>query len=210
MPSESDRTDVETHDTERLLAMLTSGHGQALSELLEGHRDYLRRLLAWQMDDELRRRVDPSDVIQETHLVVSRRIHEFLETRPTSFKVWLRGKALERLVEVHRKHVVAEKRSVRREVALPEASSFALAQAAVLQPASAAIRRREMVQQINHCVEQLSDLDREVLMLRHVENLGNGEAAEVLGVDPKTASKRYGRALVKLRAKLHQAHSTPN
>jgi RNA polymerase sigma-70 factor, ECF subfamily len=190
--------------TEQLLQALTNGDEVALNALLDGHRDYLRRLLEWQMGAELRSRIDPSDVIQETHIVVSRRIEEFLDTRPTSFKVWLRGKALERLIEARRKHVVADMRSVRREVALSDASSMALAHAVASPSPSAAVSRAELVQRINQSVGELSEMDREVLLLRHVEQLDNAEAAEVLGVEPKTASKRYGRALLRLRAKLRQ------
>lgn len=200
MSCTSSRPNSEPPQTEQLLQQLADGQDEALDQLLEGHRDYLRRLLDVQMDAELRSRVDPSDVIQETQLTVSHRINEFLDARPTSFKLWLRGKALDRLIDARRKHVVARKRSVRREIAMAEASSMALAQAVLAQPPSAAARRHELVQQVNQAVDQLSKSDRTVLLLRHVEELSNSEVAQVLQVTPKAASHRFGRALLKLRA----------
>lgn len=202
MSSTSPRPVSDRSETEQLLERLSGGDAAALDQVLEDHRDYLRRLLEARMEDELRSRVDPSDVIQETQLVVSRRINDFLDARPTTFKLWLRGKALEKLIDVRRKHVAAAKRSVRREVALPEASSLALAQAIVTQRPSAIVQRRELSQQTNQAIAQLSHADREVLLLRHVEDLTNTEVAEVLSVTPDAASKRYGRAILRLRRKL--------
>jgi len=188
--------------TDRLLQQLTGGHPEALEQLLERHRDYLRGLLRLRMDAELRSRIDPSDVIQETQLVVANRIDEFLDNRPTSFKLWLRGKALERLIDARRKHVVVRKRSVRREVSLPDGSSLALARFAGAECPSAYVRQQELIQQTNQAIAQLSAADREILLLRHVECLTNVQVAEVLGVSHNAASKRYGRALKRLRSQL--------
>lgn len=193
---------AEAMDTESLLQRVSEGDTAALDQLLAEHRDYLRRLLQLQMEPELRARVDPSDVIQETQLTASRRIEAFLTTRPTSFKLWLRGTAIDRLIDARRKHIVAHKRSVRREVSLPEASSLALAQSVFVARPSAAIERRELVQRTNQAMEQLSEADRSVLLLRHVEDLSLGEIGEVLEISPDAARKRYGRAILRLRAVL--------
>ncbi len=200
----SDPTVGDAMQTERLLERLAEGDEKALDEILEGHRDYLRRMLAVRIDADLRGRIDPSDLIQETQLVAVRRIDEFLETRPTSFKVWLRNKALDRLSDARRKHIGAQKRSVRREVALPEASSLALANSVQSQQPSDLVRRDELVQLTNRAMQCLSEADHSVLLLRHVEELSNAEAAEVLGISPDAASKRYGRAIVRLRTMLMQ------
>ncbi len=188
---------------EALLGRVAAGDTAALDQLLADHRDYLRRLLNLQMGAELRRRVDPSDVIQETHLVVTRRIDEYLESRPVSFKLWLRGKALDRLAEARRKHVVAQKRSVRREVALSPASSWALAQSLCTPRPSTLLQRQELIAQTHEVMQLLSESDREILLLRHVEDLTNVEVAELLGLSIDAASKRYGRAILRLRSKLN-------
>ena len=88
--------------TERLLELASQGDAQALEQLLSEHRPYLRRLIELRLDDDLHARVDPSDVVQETQIVAVRRIDEFLKRRPTSFRLWLRSKALEKLVEIRR------------------------------------------------------------------------------------------------------------
>ena len=191
--------------TEQWLEQLANGDTNALDQILQSHRGYLRRLLEVHMDAEMRGRIDPSDLIQETHIVVSRRIDEFLETRPASFRVWLRGKAMDRLIDARRKHIGADKRSVRREVALSEASSMALANSVLSQQPGDAAQREELIQLTHQAIQQLSEADRAVLVLRHVEDLSNLEAAEVLEISPDAASKRYGRAILRLRTVLVQA-----
>ena len=192
-------------ELEHLLEQVAHGDAKALDRVLESHRSYLRRLLELRMDGELRARIDPSDVIQETQLVASRRIDDFLERRPTSFKLWLRRKALEKLVELRRKHVVAAKRSVRREIPLSEASSLiALAQSLTERPSEVA-RRHELQDLTNQTIAQISETDREILLLRHVEELTNAETAELLDITGDAASKRYGRAILRLRARLKEA-----
>lgn len=182
--------------TDRLLRSVEAGDEVALEQLLESQRAYLRRLLEARMEAVLRQRVDPSDVIQETMLVASRRIDDFLARRPTTFRLWLRRKALERLVDARREHL-ALKRSVRREEALTDASSLALVDSIRCDGISA-LARNERIAQVRQALNELPAADREVLVLRHVEQLSNAEAAEVLKIDPKTASKRYGRAVLRL------------
>lgn len=196
---------LSSPEIEGLLNRVSGGDTEALSQILDSQRDYLRRLLNVRMDEELRTRIDPSDVIQETHIVVTRRIKDFLRRRPTSFKLWLRGEAIQQLIDLRRKHVLAAKRPVRQEVSLPEASSLALAHSVLSQRPSTAMRREELIQQTNKAMELLSEDDREVLLLRHIEELTNAEVAEVLDLAPDTASKRYGRAILRLRAKLVDA-----
>ena len=201
-----------SHDnsrTEVLLSHVDQGDLRALDQLLDEHRAYLRRVIELRMEDALRVRVDPSDIVQETQLVASRRIQDFLKRRPTSFRIWLRRKALERLVEARRRHL-AQKRSIEREVPLSSLSSMAVAQhLSALGPGSA-LQQKELAQHVSEVLESLGETDREVLLLRHGEQLTNHEVAEVLEIDPAAASKRYGRAVRRLCDRLTELGDTPD
>lgn len=198
MPAAND-SDV----TRELLRRVHDGDNDALQTLLEAQRDYLRRLVDLRMEHELRVRVDPSDVVQETLIVISRRVDDFIVRQPTSFRLWVRRKAIERLIEVRRKHL-ADKRSVRREMKLSDASSMAVARGFLAGLPNRSLERREMVNRVRGAIEELGELDREVILLRHVEELSNHEVAEILDIDPDTASKRYGRAVRRLATKLNE------
>jgi RNA polymerase sigma-70 factor (ECF subfamily) len=195
-------TDRDSTQIERLLERASRGDRSAADELIAAHRRYLRVLIDLRMDDALRVRVDPSDVVQETQLVASQRLDDFLQRRPTSFRIWLRRKALERLVDVRRRHLNAEKRSVRREVTLSDRSSMALARGMIPRSPSEIASDKETAQVVRLAVRRMKEADREVLLLRHVEELSNTEAADVMDVDAATASQRYGRALRRLREEL--------
>lgn len=187
--------------TEQLLARLEQGDASALERLVALHRVYLKRLIDLRMEVELRVRVDPSDVVQETQLVVIQRIDDFLRRRPTSFRIWMRRKALEQLVNLRRRHLAA-KRSVRRDLRLSDASTLAIARRLLADRPSQAMQRKELAQQVRSAIQRLSEIDREVLLLRHVEELSNIEVAELLELDPATARKRHGRAVRRLGEQL--------
>jgi RNA polymerase sigma-70 factor (ECF subfamily) len=189
--------------TDELLKSIAEGDAGALERLLGEHRDYLRRLLEARMEPRLRQRVDPSDIIQETLLVASRRIDDYLDRRPTTFRLWLRRKTLERLVDARRQHF-ALKRAVDRESPLNDASSLAIARHLLSARPSAALMRQELAGQVRDAMLTLSESDREVLILRNAEHLTNAEVAQLLEIEPKTASKRYGRAILKLSEHLSQ------
>ena len=184
----------DSSETERLLHQLDHGDRSALEKLLSNHRDYVKRVVELRMEGALRGRVDPSDVVQETQLMVTNRIDDFLQRRPTSFRIWLRRKTLEKLVDVRRRHL-AVKRDVRRDLRLSDASSISIARQLLADHPSHVQRRKELAQQVRVAIERLSELDREVVLLRHVEELTNAEVAEVLNIDPSTARKRHGRAI---------------
>ena len=188
--------------TDRLLGRISNGEHSALEELMDSHRRYLRRVVELRMDSDLRRRVDPSDVVQETHLVATQRIDDFLSRRPISFRLWLRGAALERLLMLRRRHIGAQKRSINREVSLSEQSSIMLAQRFVGERPSQVMERGELLEHVRHAVAELGERDREIILLRHVEELTNSEVAELLELDESTASQRYGRAVIRLRDRL--------
>ena len=188
-------------DADKLLRRAEGGDRQAGEQLLAMQRDYLRRMLEARMEPALRQRVDPSDIIQETLVEANRRLDDYLKRRPTSFRLWIRRKALEQLVNARRHHS-AQRRAVDRESPLTDASSLAIARALVSGTASAALSRKEQAARVRAAVLQLAECDQELLLLRNVEQLSNAEVAQLLEIDPKTASKRYGRAVLKLAEKL--------
>ena len=194
--------DPDTTHTDRLIQQAIAGNTAAADKLIASYRAYLRKVIDLRMDDELRARFDPSDVVQETQIVAIQRIDDFLVDGPISFRVWLRRRALEQLVNMRRQHLTAAKRSVRREVMLSDHSSLAIARSLYLDAPSQRMRRQEQADKVRAAVQTLSERDREVLLLRHVEELTNMEVAEVLQMDAGAASQLYGRALRRLQNKL--------
>ena len=141
------------------------------------------------MEPELCQRMDPSDVIQETLATASNRIEDYLERRPATFRLWLRRNALERLVDARRRHT-AHKRDVKRDVRLSDASSMAIVHGLLSGRVTEAVLRQELMRQVREAITALSDTDREILEMRHTEELTNLEVAELLQVDPDTLAKR--------------------
>jgi RNA polymerase sigma-70 factor (ECF subfamily) len=191
----------DSAETRDLLDRLRSGDAEALDRLFTQHREYLRRVVELRLDPKLRSRLDASDVVQETHLEVARRIDDYLRRRPMSFRLWLRKTAHERLLMLHRRHIDAGRRALGREVSLPDRSSIALARQLLAggPTPSQEGRRRELAGQVRDAVARLAESDREIILMRNFEELSNQEVAELVGIDPVAASKRYGRALLRLR-----------
>jgi RNA polymerase sigma-70 factor (ECF subfamily) len=188
-------------ETERLLEQIQSGDRQAFDHLLASYRPYLRRLIQLRLDSRLGARLDVSDVIQETHLEALRRLDSYLERRPLPFTLWLRQTACERLLMLQRFHLKAQRRSVNREVALPDQSSVQLGQQILAghSTPSQQVSREELAQRVSAAMSRLAETDREVLIMRHLEGLTNGEVAQALNIESVAASQRYGRALLRLR-----------
>lgn len=190
-------------ETDRLLGQ---GDAAAWGQLLDRHRGRLRRMLALRLDHRLQGRIDPSDVIQETYLEATERKDEYFRQRTMPFYLWLRFLAGQRLLILHRRHLGARARDASREVtlvrgAMPEASSAALAAQLLgreCRPSEVAIRA-EIKLRLQEALSEMEPLDREVLALRHFEQLSNGETARVLQINQAAASKRYVRALRKLK-----------
>jgi len=194
---------MNSTETDQLLRSIAGGDAGALNRLLGEHRDYLRRLLEARMEPGFRQRVDPSDIIQEALHVATNRIDDYLERRPTSFRLWLRRKTLERLVDARRKHF-AQKRAIDRESPLTDASSMAIARHLMTERPSVVLMRQELCDQVRDAMLTLTASDREILVLRNVEQLTNVEVAQLLEIDQKTASKRYGRAILRLSEQFSQ------
>jgi RNA polymerase sigma-70 factor (ECF subfamily) len=184
-----------------LLDRLRSRDQQALGELFMLHRERLWRMLTVRLDRRLASRLTPDDVIQETFLDVARRISDYLADPAVPFYVWLRFLTVQRMQMVQRVHLGSQMRDVSQEVALPLASSESLAGqlvSAMTSPSQAAIRH-ELQARLHAALDEMNPLDREILALRHFEELSNNEVARVLDITPEAASKRYLRALRRLR-----------
>lgn len=191
-------------DTEGLLQRVRAGDREALDNLLARHRPYLRQVVELRLDPRLRQRVDPSDIVQETQIEASRRVDAYIARPPMTFRLWLRQIAYDRLVMAWRRHVRAERRAMTRELPLPDHSTCDLARQLLAggSTPSEVLARGELCRRVRQTITQLSDSDREVLLMRNFEGLSNQEVAQVLAIEPSAANKRYGRALLRLRALL--------
>ncbi len=196
----------DSTETNGLLDAVDLGKPQALDRLLARHRVALRSFVEMRLDPRLAARVDASDVVQEAQLEVVRRMDDFLKRRPMPFHLWLRKTAYERLLDLHRHHVRRGKRSVRREVALPERSSLLLARPLLgsRSTPSQRLEARELAEQVAGVVAELSEIDQEILLLRHGEGVPFDEIACLLDIEPAAARKRFGRALIRLQQKLSE------
>jgi RNA polymerase sigma-70 factor, ECF subfamily len=174
--------------------------------VLERYRPRLRRMVALRLDPRLQGRVDPSDVIQETYLEAASRLAEYLRQPTMPFFLWLRFLVGQKLVTLHRHHLGRQMRDAGREVSLyrgrlPETSSAALAAQLLgreARPSEAAIRA-ELKIRLQEALNSMAPLDREILALRHFEQLSLAEAAEVLGMTESGACRRHLRALKRLK-----------
>jgi RNA polymerase sigma-70 factor (ECF subfamily) len=192
---------VDSAQTKKLLEQVRAGKAAARDRLFARHRPYLERFVAFQFDARLRSRVDPSDVVQDAQLEAARRLEQYLAEPPMPFRLWLRQIAYDQLVMLRRRHLKAERRSVQREVQLPDRSSVDLARQLLAQdaPADERLVQAEFVRRVREAIARLSPADRDILMLRNFEGLTNQEVAHLLAIDPTAASQRYGRALLRLR-----------
>jgi RNA polymerase sigma-70 factor (ECF subfamily) len=190
---------------EELLDRLRRGDQQALAELFAGHRARLRRMVGWRLDPRLNGRLDPSDVLQEVYLDAARRLPAYLEKPNVPPSLWLRLLTGRRLMELHRQHLGARMRSAGQEVSLHQEWAWASAPSLAAQlvghltSPSQAAARAETAACLARALEEMDPIDREVLILRHFDELSNNEVAELLGLQKAAASNRYVRALRRLR-----------
>ena len=190
---------------------LKQGDEQALAEFFSVHRDRLWRMIHFRLDRRLHGRVDADDVLQEAYLDAHLRLPHYAEESDMSVFVWLRCIVGQTLIDIHRKHLGAQMRNADREVsihakALSDSTSVSLAAqllGQITSPSHAAMRV-ELGSQLEEALDQMNPIDREVLALRHFEELTNSEVAEVLGIQQKAASIRYVRAIRRLKEILTQ------
>jgi RNA polymerase sigma-70 factor (ECF subfamily) len=203
---------LSEHNPSEVVALLERAHRgdrTALDELFARDRARLRRMADIRLDDRLRARVDADDVVQDAYLEAVTRLDEYLLEPRLPFFLWLRLVLGERLMKLHRQHLGTQMRDASREVslyrgALPEASSAALAAqllGRLTTPSQAAVRAERLLR-VQAALNRLDPIDREILSLRHFEELGRAEAAEVLGIEEAATAKRYVRALKRLKETL--------
>lgn len=191
-------------DTVQLLERIGQGDRSATELLMQRHRELLRQYIELRLEPGLRQRVDPSDVVQEAQIEIIRRLDDFLVRNPMPFHVWIRKTAWQNLARLRRYHLQTEGRNQLREVRLPDSISLLLIRsfgAGPGQPLDELVRR-ELTMRVQEAVNELSEIDREILLLRAWEGLDNQSVATVLDLDPGTTSKRYARALLRLRQAL--------
>ncbi len=186
-----------------------AGDREAWDDLLNAHRARLRKMVAVRLDHRLQARLDPSDVIQEAFVDATAGFAEFAARQEMPFFLWLRWLTGIRLSTLHRKHLQYAIRNAVRDVPLGHAgapcASSAILAAHLLghdTSASAIAMRLERKARIQEAIEALEPLDREVLVLRHFEELTNIEVAQTLEIQEAAASKRYVRTLRRLKVAL--------
>jgi RNA polymerase sigma-70 factor, ECF subfamily len=195
-----DEPTPDSAETRGLLEEARKGDRLGFDRLLARHRPDLLQFVALRMDRKLRGRLDPSDVVQDAHLEVHRRLGDFLDRRPMPFHIWLRKTAYERLLMARRQHVEAAQRAVRRERPLPDRSSLLFAQRILARGStpSQSLGRRELARRVHQIFAELPDIDREILVMRNLEERSYHEIACILDIEPAAARKRHGRALIRL------------
>ena len=192
------------------LDRLRQGDPQALATFFSRHRDRLRRMIEFRLDARLRGRVSTSDVLQEAYIDALKRLPHYQADPDVPFFIWLRTVTFQQLIQVHRRHLGAQVRSAAKEVPLAhggelDASTEKMAELIgdITSPSHAA-QRSEALAQLRETLDQLDPTDREVLALRHFEELSNHEVAALLGIQSAAASKRYVRALERLKEALQR------
>lgn len=196
----------ESPNEAMMIERLKSGDEDALGELFLHHRDRLKRIVRFRLDHRLAGRISESDVIQDSYLSASKRVDHYRDKVDMPFFVWLRLVISQQLVDLHRQHLQAEMRDVRKEISLerqPVSPRTSLAMAAQLvgnvTSASQAFSRVERIAKLEEALNQMEAIDREVIALRHFEELSNNEVAVVLGIDVQASSKRYVRAMKRMK-----------
>jgi RNA polymerase sigma-70 factor (ECF subfamily) len=203
----------DSSQTQELLAAARAGDAEARNQLLERHREALRRMVGLRMDRLLQRRLDASDIVQDVLVEANRRLTDYLQSSGMPFQLWLRHLARDRLIDAHRRHHAA-RRSVEREQPLEhgghdDQSAFdlaALVRDRELTPAAAATHH-ELEIRFQEAIETLDESDREVVLMRHFEQLSNRDVAQALAISESAAGMRYLRAMRRLRALLQEPPS---
>jgi RNA polymerase sigma-70 factor (ECF subfamily) len=196
-------------ETQELLDRARQGEAGAVERLLEVHREPLRRMIGLRLDPALAGRVDASDIVQDVMLEVSQRLADYLRHPAMPFHLWLRHIAKDHMIDAHRRHRQAQRRSLDREqpivpAGLADQSSLELAGQFLdkeMTPASAAVRH-ELQRRMEQAVASLDEDDREIILMRHYEQLSNQEVATALHLTEAAASMRHLRAVRRLRAAL--------
>jgi len=200
---------VDGAELASLLARASCGDLEAWGALLAQHQARLASVIAFRLDARLRGRIDESDVLQEAFIAATEHRAEFFQQSSQTLLIWLRWMVGNTLLELHRHHLGVQQRDVRREIsdrnASPVAGDDSTRAALVARltcgltgPATAA-GRADVKARLDEALGRMEAIDREVIALRHYEQLSSAEAAQVLGIQERAAAKRYTRALERLR-----------
>lgn len=169
------------------------------------YRSQLERMIEFRMDPRIRSRIDAHDVLQESFLEIKNRYRDFIVNPGVSLFVWIRKITYQVLIDSQRRHF-RQKRGVQNEVPMGRVgndmsdASQLMARELIGQltsPSQAAIKAEEL-EQMHAALESMNETDREILALRHFEQLSNADVAQIIGIKPAAASNRYIRAVTKL------------
>jgi RNA polymerase sigma-70 factor (ECF subfamily) len=207
----SDSPDVDETALAALVQQAAAGDQRAIDDLLSRYRSRLKRMVHLRLNRRLQGRVDDSDVVQEAYLDVARKLPEYAADPQQPFFLWLRNLTGLKLAEVHRRHLGTQMRDADQEVslhrgALPEANSVSLAAhlLGTMTTASEAAIKAETRIFVQEALNAMDPIDREILALKHFEQLSTSEIAHVLGMSKAGAGGRYLRAIKRLRTVVSQ------
>lgn len=205
------RSTTTDPEIEQLIDKARAGSEPALADLFERYRRRLERMIEARMDRRLRGRIDPADVLQESYLHLSQKLDRYRQQDQLPFFLWLRLVTAECLIGLHRRHLGTAKRDAALEISLtgesmPLTDSYSIAAQLLgrITTASQKVMRAEGRAMLRNAIDSMEAIDREVLVLRHFEELDNVEVALILGIEQSSASSRYFRALKRLKAILDE------
>ena len=177
---------------------LRGGDETVIGQLFEHHRPRLTRMVQFRLDPRLAGRIDPEDVVQETFIEAEKRLDAYRnDDKP--FLVWIRLITQQTMIDLHRKHLGAKMRTAGKEVSAPQSGTLSGLFVGHFTSPSREMMREEVRSKIESALQEMDEIDREVLMLRHFEDLSNKDVALVLGIQENAASNRYVRALGRLK-----------
>lgn len=177
---------------------LRGGDDAVVGALFENHRARLTRMVKFRLDPRLVGRIDPEDVLQETFIEAGKRLQAYRDDDKL-FLVWIRLITQQTMIDLHRKHLGAKMRTAGKEVSAPQSGTISGLFVSHITSPSRAMMREEARTKIEGALQEMDEIDREVLMLRHFEDLSNKDVAIVLGIQENAASNRYVRALGRLK-----------
>ena len=199
------RHDNSTDPAELLASADRQSRPAVLNRVLASFRPRLRKMVGLRIHPKISARVDASDIVQDAFFEAAKRLEDYLEQRPMPFRIWLRRIAAQKLVDVHRRHLGAEARDARREISYYPHRALAVDSEALSEHLIASVsspsemaQRAERKAKLAQVLDGLEPIDREIIAMRHFEQLTNAETACELGIQESAASKRYVRALHRL------------
>lgn len=207
MQKMSDPSDSDDHDLQSLVSRASAGDAEAMDILFSLFRPRLKRMVHLRLNRRLQGRVDDSDIIQEALIDAARKLPQYAQEPQLPFYLWLRHLTGLKLIEVHRRHLGTQMRDAHHEVtlhrgSLPGADSVSLAAHLLgnLTSASQAAIKAENRLLLQELLNSMEVIDREILALKHFEQLTFDEIAQVLEISRSAAGRRYLTALKRLRS----------